>query len=106
MAALKSLKVPKIEFDSDLEKITVCQGELVPFDLRKTVTSCSYSLFDLETTELLSDPTFEEEDKADSQITLVISDSGEICLTDQSGGLAMSQEILQKAISLATSQSK
>jgi len=102
MAALGSLKLPTVVFDSEMEQISVTK-DLSCLPMNSRAVSCSFCVFDQD---LVADPTWEEETNAQSAVTLVILDSGDICLTEQTGASALSGDTFQTAVSCAANQAK
>jgi len=104
MAAVKSLKLPSTHYDLELDELVVTKDSHVALTTKETTAvACSFCVLDLESPRLIADPSWEEEERSDSQVTLLLSESGDVCLTSQFGSSSLSQEAFQEAITLATS---
>jgi len=55
---------------------------------------------------LVADSTYSEEEVANSEISFVLLEKGEICLTNQTGSRPLTEDNMQIAISLATNQAQ
>jgi len=114
MAALNSLKLPEVEYDADMDQIVVSK-DAKRMNILCNPVCCSFSVFNMEPLAgsvpdnsaqfcLVADPTYSEQEVANSEISFVILEKGEICFTNQTGSMPLTQDNLQKAISLATDQ--
>jgi len=114
VAAFHCLKLPKVIYDDEMEQITVSEVK-EKLDVSCIPVCCSHALFFLDTGEvigddaremtLVSDPSYAEQELADTLISIVTLNKGVICLTQQTGDRPLSESNLQKAISLASNHS-
>lgn len=103
VAALQSLQLPHVSQDPETEKISVSK-ERSCLKLKDLPVSCTFAIYQLDTPHLVADPSWEEEELAQATISVVSLQSGEVCLTEHSGGAGLDPAILQSALSLATEQ--
>jgi len=122
MAALNSLKLPEVEYDADMDQITVSKSTQ-KLNIMCNPACCSFSVFNVESSNsapsteksaesasdssqlsLVADSTYSEEEVANSEISFVLLEKGDICLTNQTGSRPLTEDNMQKAISLATDQ--
>jgi len=125
MAALNSLRLPEVEYDEEMDQITVSKSKQ-KLNIMCNPVCCSFSVFNVESSSsssaensateksagecfqpsLVADSTYSEEEVANSEISFVLLEKGEICLTNQTGSRPLTEDNMQKAISLATNQAQ
>lgn len=102
MAALKSLKLPKVEYDVDTKQIKVDEKVQNRLHLKSLPIASTFSIF--EAKYLLADPTSEEEEISDT-ITVSISES-ELSYVHKSGGVVLDPKYLETVVRQAISREK
>ncbi len=112
-SALNSLKMPKVtileqETPSTSEEqqsveIKVSPEERQPLKLGPIPLSCTVSLFG---DKYLLDPTDEEEELADANVTVVLNADREVVHIHKPGGVAIAPERLQQCVNLSKKQAK
>lgn len=108
IAALKSVKLPqtqliaKSEEEEKVLKINI-EAPKTALKIGSVPTSISIAVFD---DNLLLDPTDEEEDHANAVVTVVLTQTNELCHVHKPGGIGISPEKLQQCISLAKKNAK
>ena len=94
--------IAKSEEDEKTLKINL-EAPKTPLRIGAVPTSISIAIFD---SNLLLDPTDEEEEHADAVVTVVLTQSNELCHVHKPGGIGISPEKLQHCISLAKKNAK
>ncbi|XP_052860096.1 exosome complex component RRP43-like [Anopheles cruzii] len=98
VAALHTVKLPKIIYNSDTEETEVDLSALSSLDVHCVPVTTSFVVI---SDRIIMDPTAEEEKLADMTLTITISD-GKMSFLNQSGGQPMDHEILKKCTKSAT----
>lgn len=106
-AALRNVRLPKAEVavnpEDDSEQLQVDAEDCSPLKLGPSPLSCTVAVFG---DRLLVDPTDEEEELADANVTVVMTADNKVCHVHKPGGQALSPERLQQCIGLAKKQAK
>lgn len=103
MTALKSLKLPKVTYDTETQTKSIDISIKTPLKIKSTPVTSTFMTF--EEKNLLVDPTSEEEELADKMLTVSICD-GEICYVHQPGGGIIEPTQFETIIKQAKSREK
>ncbi|XP_031619440.1 exosome complex component RRP43-like isoform X1 [Contarinia nasturtii] len=103
-AALRSLTLPKVQYDDETNNYTVHKIDRSPLKLSEMCPVCTTAMiFDEKT--VFADPDAEEEELATSLITIVTCD-GEMCLVLKPGGVSISDRQFEACLKLALNREK
>uniref|UniRef100_A0A336LSU3 Ribosomal RNA-processing protein 43 n=1 Tax=Culicoides sonorensis TaxID=179676 RepID=A0A336LSU3_CULSO len=102
VAALKSLKLPKVIYNVDTEACDVEEDKKNKLKIGAVPISTSFMIFD---EKIITDPTAEEDKLAATSITIAISNS-ELSYLCKPGGFPIEPSILEKCIRQAISREK
>lgn len=103
MTALKSVRLPKIDYDVDTKVITVKEEEKIPLNLKCLPVASTFMIF--EKKYLLVDPTADEESICDTTVTISTCD-GKFNYIYQPGGNALESSQFDAAIKQALNREK
>lgn len=103
MAALKSLQLPKIDYDIDTKTIKVDDKVKSPLKLKNLPVTTTFITF--EDKYLFVDPTSDEEAVADTTVTISTCD-GKLCYVYQPGGNSIKPEQFEVIVKHATNREK
>jgi exosome complex component RRP43 len=103
MTALKSLKLPKVTYDSDTKAIKADDKIKKPLNLKCLPVTSTFVLF--EEKFLLADPTADEESIIETTVTISVSD-GEISYVYQPGGSSLLPQQFESLVKQATNREK
>ncbi|CAG9855645.1 unnamed protein product [Phyllotreta striolata] len=95
LGALKTVKLPLVEYDPALESTQVFLEEKKPIKLHSMPVSTTFAVF--EDKIILKDPTLEEETLCSGVFTIVLKDD-ELCCVHKPGGSPLAPEELVKCI--------
>ncbi|KAI8899494.1 ribosomal protein S5 domain 2-type protein [Globomyces pollinis-pini] len=101
MASLRNLRLPKVEIVDNLPVVDT--NKLKPIELTRLVFNTTFCLFD---SQVLIDPTDDEESMATSLITIMMDNNGMFCGIGKLGGECMEEKLLKSCIGLAKSRTK
>ncbi|XP_011701660.1 PREDICTED: exosome complex component RRP43-like isoform X1 [Wasmannia auropunctata] len=104
MAALKTLTLPEVNYNSETGVIVVHPKNRETFTVRTLPVSISFAVFEKQL--LIVDPTDDEEDLSAGRFSIVMDDEEEICYVHKPGGIAISQNLLSKALEMAKARAK
>lgn len=102
VAALKTVKLPKVVFNVDTEECNVEEDTKNKLTVASLPISTSFMVFD---EKVIADPTAEEEKLSAACITVAISNS-ELSFLYKPGGQPVEPSILEKCIRQAVSREK
>lgn len=97
-AALRTVKLPSVEFDMETKTPTVDLGNRRLIDVKSSPVSTSFAVFDDEI--ILNDPTGEEESLSSAKLS-VVTDGTTIFSVHKPGGSTLSESQLQDCLSLS-----
>jgi exosome complex component RRP43 len=103
MTALKSLKLPKVEYEKDTKVIKVDDKIKIPLKLKCLPISSTFALFENE--YLLANPTADEENISDSLVTISTC-NGEFNYVYKPGGNALKPEQFEQVLKEAVRREK
>lgn len=103
MAGLKSLKLPKVNYDLDTKTITVEDKVRSHLNLKCLPVTTTFITFELK--YLLVDPTADEENVAETTVTISTCD-GELSYVYQPGGNSLQPTQFDALVKQATSREK
>lgn len=103
ITALKSLKLPKVTYDSETQIKTI--DVAIKNSLKINCTPITSTFMTFEEKYLLVDPTSDEEELSEKLITISISD-GELCYVHQPGGGSMEPNQFETVIKNAKNREK
>lgn len=103
MAALKSLRLPKVNYDLDTKTIKVDVKTQIPLNLTCLPVATTFVTF--EKKYLLVDPTSDEENIANTTVTISTSD-GELSYVHQPGGDPVEPLLFEALIKQANQREK
>ncbi|CAH1105303.1 unnamed protein product [Psylliodes chrysocephalus] len=95
LGALKTAKLPFVEYDPALDNIQVNMEERKHIKVHSTPVSTTFAVFDDKV--ILKDPTQEEENLCSGILTVVFKDD-ELCCVHKPGGSPLTQEELSQCI--------
>ncbi|XP_014483494.1 PREDICTED: exosome complex component RRP43-like [Dinoponera quadriceps] len=98
-AALKTLTLPVVNYNSETGVIVVHPKKRKPFVMRTLPVSTSFAMFEKQM--LIADPTDEEESLSLGRLSIVIDSEEEICYVHKLGGVPISQNLFSKAVEIA-----
>lgn len=103
-SALETLTLPRVNVDQETKQIEVSRTERSKLNLNSKPSSSTVVTFsnpdNISSPFLLSDPTEEEEQLSNSQVTVVTVEE-DVCHVVNPGGDLLTPTILQQAVSLA-----
>lgn len=102
VAALKTLKLPKVDYNIDTEECNVEEDKKNKLNVVALPISTSFMIFD---EKVIADPTAEEEKLSAACITVAISNS-ELSFLYKPGGEPVEPSMLEKCIRQAISREK
>lgn len=102
VAALRTVKLPKVDFNLDTEACSVEEGTKNKLNVAALPIATSFMIFD---EKVIADPTAEEEKLSAACITVAISHS-ELSFLYKPGGEPVEPSILEKCIRQAVSREK
>nr|ACZ26287.1 putative exosome complex exonuclease [Mayetiola destructor] len=103
-AALRSLMLPKVQYDIETNNYTVHQTERSPLELSENCpVSTTCMVFDEKS--IFADPDAEEEELANTLITIASCD-GELCLVNKAGGQSIAGQQFDECLKLALNREK
>lgn len=94
-AALKTLTLPKIKYNSETNNTTVHPSKRIQFSVKALPVSTTFAIFDDQL--LVADPTDEEESLSSGRISIVMNEN-KICYIHKPGGIPVSHELLKKTL--------
>lgn len=103
VAALKSLKLPKVDYESDTKSIKVDVKVKTPLNIKSLPITSTFITF--EQKHLLSDPTADEERISDTTVTISTSE-GKINYVYQPGGNSVLPEQFDVIVKQAVNREK
>ncbi|XP_055384299.1 exosome complex component RRP43-like [Condylostylus longicornis] len=92
LAALKNLTLPKIDYDADINSISVNVEERSKIKINSLPVATTLMVFDDNI--IVTDPTSEEEDLSSTMITIAICNS-DVCFVFKPGGTPFSQNQME-----------
>lgn len=102
IAALKSVKLPKVEYNADTETCNIVETSKKHLTINNYPVSTSFMIFDQQ---IIVDPTYEEEKLAVCFITISVCNS-ELSYLYKPGGAPIDAETLEKCIKQAVNREK
>lgn len=103
VTALRSVKLPKVEYDVDTKVIKVDDEQRTPLNLKCLPITSTFVVFEKQ--HLIVDPTSDEESIADTTITVSTSD-GKFNYIYQPGGHSLETSQFDAAVKQAVSREK
>lgn len=103
VAALKSLNLPKVNFDLDTKAIQVDDKIKTALKLKCLPVTSTFVM--MEENHLIADPTADEENIAGTTVTISISD-GQISYVYQPGGSSIQPQQFESLVKHATNREK
>ncbi|XP_017777170.1 PREDICTED: exosome complex component RRP43-like [Nicrophorus vespilloides] len=101
--ALKTVSLPKVEYNAELDSKNLQMDERTPFKLYNVPVSTTFAI--LDETVLMIDPTAEEENLCTGVVTIVIKDD-ELCSVLKPGGSPITEEKLVDCIKQSMERAK
>jgi len=103
VAALKTLRLPLVEYDFDTNLYKVNENVRNHIPVRTLPVASSFMIFDDNV--IITDPNAEEEGLSTGSVTIAVSD-GEICLIHKPGGSPLTPTQLEKCLVQALQREK
>ncbi|KAJ3216570.1 Exosome complex component RRP43 [Dinochytrium kinnereticum] len=100
MAALRSTKLPKVEYKEEDGSIREVPGDFTTLNLRRMPVSSTFGVFEsLEDAKIMADPTEEEGCVVSASVTVVLDSlTGCICGVFKPGGFALDRSKINECI--------
>jgi len=92
LAALQNLTLPKVEYDNDIDCISVNVNERNSIKVNAMPVATTLMVFDDNI--IITDPTFEEENLSSTMITIAICNS-DVCFVFKPGGTPFNQKQME-----------
>jgi exosome complex component RRP43 len=96
VAALRNVRLPVVLVDADSQKISVDLDNRLPLTVYCQPIATTFVIF--EENIVFADPTQEEENLVSGSVTVVMLDSGELCMVHKPCGSALTDTKLQDCI--------
>ncbi|XP_011630913.1 exosome complex component RRP43-like [Pogonomyrmex barbatus] len=104
IAALKTLVLPKVNYNKETEVTVVHPKNKKSFIVRTFPVSVSFAVFEKQL--LIADPTDDEEDLSSGRFSIVMDDEEKICFVHKPGGIPISENLLSKGLEMAKIRAK
>lgn len=103
IAALRNLKLPKVSYDAEIEKISVDTSIKESIEVKSSPVSTTLMVFDDNV--IITDPTAEEESLSSCILTIAVC-NGEVCYILKPGGTPFNSEQMDLCIKRALAREK
>lgn len=98
MAALRTVKLPAVSYDPELDTKVVDDTQKKPLQIYSSPVSTTFAIFDSST--VVTDPTLEEENLCSGMVSVVVKDD-ELCSVLKSGGSPLSDDKLLDCVKIS-----
>lgn len=96
ISALSSLRLPEVTFIEEEGKVEASEEKTIPLELISTPLSATFVLFDRQF--ILADPTDEEENLANTTLTIIYNEDKKLCGISKLGGVTLSKSQMQECM--------
>ncbi|XP_050735267.1 exosome complex component RRP43-like [Eriocheir sinensis] len=99
MAALQNVKLPEVSYDEESERTTISPDKTLPLKLKRKPVSATFTMY--SGSIQLVDPTAEDEEQGNGEVTVVLLEDGSLCTIHKPGGHYIVPDSLDRFIDLA-----